>query len=108
MNGEFIGDDDGAGNRKFDAKLRENSVEWGLRDVNDLNRLASYALAWSRKRILTCRRTTCCSSSSRCARGRSGASPSASCEVLRLCDMRRIACLLWRCWDKALPWSSTL
>ena len=34
MNGDFVGDDDGAGNRKFDAKLRENSVEWGLRDVS--------------------------------------------------------------------------
>ena len=51
VNGEFIGDDDGAGNRKFDAKLRENSVEWGLRDVRELERLASYAGLEAKKRI---------------------------------------------------------
>ena len=45
------GDDDGAGNRKFDAKLWENSVEWGLRDVNDLNRLAAYAGLEPKKRL---------------------------------------------------------
>ena len=53
VNGDFVGDDDGAGNRKFDAKLRENSVEWGLRDVkvDDLNRLASYAGLEPKKRV---------------------------------------------------------
>ena len=51
VNGEFIGEDDGAGNRKFDEKLRSTSVEWGLRDVDELNRLASYAGLEAKKRI---------------------------------------------------------
>jgi len=36
----FIGDDGGAGNAKFDAKLRSTNAEWGIRDVGDLAALA--------------------------------------------------------------------
>lgn len=36
LDGEFIGADGGAGNAKFDAKLRATNSEWGIRDVGDL------------------------------------------------------------------------
>ena len=41
VNGEFIGDDGGAGNAKFDEKLRATNSMWGIRDVRDLSSLAS-------------------------------------------------------------------
>lgn len=48
--GEFIGADGGAGNAKFDAKLRSTNVEWGIRDVGELEKVASgFGLALSEK-----------------------------------------------------------
>lgn len=40
MDGKFVGDDGGAGNERFDAKLRSVNADWGLRDVGDLEKLA--------------------------------------------------------------------
>ena len=39
--GAFLGADGGAGNAKFDAKLRDNNAAWGLRDVDELTALAA-------------------------------------------------------------------
>ena len=41
VGGEFIGTDGGEGNRKFDEKLRSTNSAWGIRDVDDLARLAA-------------------------------------------------------------------
>jgi hypothetical protein len=41
VGGEFIGTDGGAGNAKFDAKLRSTNSEWAIRDVDDLSALAA-------------------------------------------------------------------
>mmetsp|Transcript_23907 Transcript_23907/g.74699 ORF Transcript_23907/g.74699 Transcript_23907/m.74699 type:complete len:279 (+) Transcript_23907:486-1322(+) len=41
LHGEFVGEDGGAGNEKFDAKLRSTNDAWGIRDVDDLVELAA-------------------------------------------------------------------
>ena len=41
VDGAFVGDDGGAGNERFDAKLRSTNGAWGLRDVSDLAALAA-------------------------------------------------------------------
>lgn len=41
VNGAFIGDDGGAGNAKFDEKLRSTNPTWGIRDVDELSTIAS-------------------------------------------------------------------
>ena len=41
VDGAFVGDDGGAGNERFDAKLRSTNGAWGLRDVGDLAALAA-------------------------------------------------------------------
>lgn len=41
VGGTFLGADGGAGNAKFDAKLRDNNASWGLRDVDELEALAA-------------------------------------------------------------------
>jgi len=41
VGGKFIGSDGGAGNEKFDAKLRSINPRWGLRDTDELAALAS-------------------------------------------------------------------
>ena len=38
--GEFVGTDGGAGNAKFDEKLRSMNSNWGIRDVDDLSEIA--------------------------------------------------------------------
>ncbi|GMI10065.1 hypothetical protein TrVE_jg4402 [Triparma verrucosa] len=50
VSGEFIGADGGAGNAKFDAKLRSTNAEWGIRDVGELEKVAEgFGLALSEK-----------------------------------------------------------
>jgi SAM-dependent methyltransferase len=39
VDGQFIGEDGGEGNLKFDAKLKSTNAEWAIRDVGDLERL---------------------------------------------------------------------
>ena len=51
VNGDYMGADGGEGNRKFDAKLRDTNVEWGLRDVGELERLADYAGLERKRRV---------------------------------------------------------
>ena len=41
VGGVFLGAEGGAGNAKFDAKLRDNNAAWGLRDVDELSALAA-------------------------------------------------------------------
>mmetsp|Transcript_113911 Transcript_113911/g.207228 ORF Transcript_113911/g.207228 Transcript_113911/m.207228 type:complete len:250 (+) Transcript_113911:40-789(+) len=43
VHGEFIGADGGAGNAKFDEKLRTTNPDWGIRDVDTLSELAAGA-----------------------------------------------------------------
>lgn len=40
VDGSYVGSDGGAGNAKFDAKLRETNSSWGFRDVDELSRVA--------------------------------------------------------------------
>jgi len=39
--GEFVGEDGGAGNASFDEKLRSTNPAWGIRDVDELQKLAA-------------------------------------------------------------------
>jgi hypothetical protein len=39
--GKFVGDDFGAGNARYDEKLRSTNPEWGFRDVDELQRVAA-------------------------------------------------------------------
>ena len=89
VSGEFIGDDDGAGNRKFDAKLRENSVEWGLRDVNDLNRPGGLRRLEAKKRIDMPANAHCCQFV-KVRTGPLGRIVGASCEVVLPKDVDQI------------------
>ena len=40
VGGEFIGEDGGEGNARFDEKLRTTNSAWGLRDVGELEKIA--------------------------------------------------------------------
>lgn len=41
VNNEFVGADGGAGNAKFDERLRETNPQWGIRDVADISEVAA-------------------------------------------------------------------
>mmetsp|Transcript_48716 Transcript_48716/g.58736 ORF Transcript_48716/g.58736 Transcript_48716/m.58736 type:complete len:253 (+) Transcript_48716:62-820(+) len=41
VDGKFIGADFGEGNQKFDEKLRSTNSAWGIRDIDDLVKLAA-------------------------------------------------------------------
>jgi hypothetical protein len=43
VGGEFIGADGGEGNRKFDEKLRDVNGEWGIRELEELQKIGAAA-----------------------------------------------------------------
>ena len=40
VKGAFVGTDGGAGNAKFDQKLRDTNASWGIRDIDDIASIA--------------------------------------------------------------------